>query len=180
MFFAANRTDNSDIWVSTRATTSSSFGVESQPGLDPVDTLDEEYDPELVAGDTTRLYLSPQPPGMARLARATRPSAGVPFDVPVILPGLEDVAAADPTISPDERVLVFSAGATTAEVDLYFTTRVDRDAPFAIPILIPTVNDPTQYDANADLSDDGCELYFDSKRGGGSDSDIYVAAVVGS
>ena len=91
--------------------------------------------------------------------------------------------AADPTLSPDERVLIISTVASGASsTDLYYATRTTRDDDFRVIGPVPGVNVATQSEGDAELSSDGCELYFSATNADGTQTalprDLYVARVV--
>jgi hypothetical protein len=88
---------------------------------------------------------------------------------------------ADPAVSRDERVLVFSSGRltgllATGRTNLWYATRGDPGADFGAPRPIPGVNG-NEEDGDPRLSDDGCTLYFSTTRGPGNTRDLYSAVV---
>ncbi len=82
-----------------------------------------------------------------------------------------------PSISPDGLSLFFGSGRTGGygNMDIYMTTRLSTDDDWGVPVnLGPTVNSSSR-DLEPDISADGLELYFESRRPGGSGlADIWV------
>jgi Tol biopolymer transport system component len=82
-----------------------------------------------------------------------------------------------PTVSADERTLVFTSERTEGRQDLFTSTRGRAEDPWGEAVTLgPTVNHPTAHDFSVRLSRDGRSLYFASERPGGfGSSDLYVA-----
>ncbi|MBA3821959.1 MAG: hypothetical protein H0X17_23950 [Deltaproteobacteria bacterium] len=156
-----------ELWLATRSTRTEPFGPLDRAAFVNVSSLENEHDPELTL-DGLRLYVAPGavtvPQQLAVTARASRE---VPFGVPVTIP--VPVATgehvADPSVSPDERVLLFARYAGTKRT-LQYLTRPDRDASFGAPRAVPLTGPPS-VDTGGELSRDGCELIFQSERSGG-------------
>jgi len=72
---------------------------------------------------------------------------------------------ADPDLSPDELVVVFSA---TSVLTLHAAVRATTADPFGPPFPLSSIVGPG-LDADPALSSDGCELFFISNRGGNRD-----------
>lgn len=183
LIFASKRSGGnggSDIWVARRSTPSSNYDTVSLGYTDLLNTHRDQYDPELSADGRT-LFFATVPENQAqRIAYAMRPGGGAPFMPPTLLevnvPGA--TAVADPTISPDQRVLVFTAAATGSS-DLYFATRAATSDPLVVMGRVPSVNTDGGLERDAELSADGCQLYFARGAGSGQQpGDIYVADVV--
>ncbi|MNC99177.1 hypothetical protein D3C83_173710 [compost metagenome] len=58
---------------------------------------------------------------------------------------------------------------------LFYATRTNKAIPFSAPVAIPSVHGTTGRETDAELSSDGCELYFSSTRSG--TKDLYVATI---
>jgi Tol biopolymer transport system component len=82
-----------------------------------------------------------------------------------------------PTVSADERTLIFTSERMEGRQDLFTSTRRRTDDPWGEAVnLGPTVNHPSAHDFSVRLSRDGRSLYFASERPGGfGSSDLYVA-----
>ena len=90
-----------------------------------------------------------------------------PFGPPGDVGGLAITSeSGDPSLSSDERVLVYATGERSGDNDLYFTVRESPAAAFGPPVQVPNVNLPDVDDSESELSPDGCELYFASTRDG--------------
>ena len=169
---ASNRTGTLggfDFWLAERASPTDAFDAPTPALLGQVNGPLDQYDPELML-DGRGLYLAPDDgTGMQRIARAGRASLSDPFGAPAFL--LELPVSADPTVSPDELVLVFS---NPLDGDMYYTTRETTADPFDAVVPVPDLNSAI-LDNDPELSLDGCELYFKSPRE--TLSDLQVATV---
>ncbi|HMG52200.1 MAG TPA: hypothetical protein VK601_01935 [Kofleriaceae bacterium] len=162
----------SHIAIATRPDTGVEFGTPDERTLAKVN-MDSanHYDP-FPSRDGLRLYLAPTsgPSGRQEIKVAVRATLTAEFITPVDVGGINssNTSNADPALSLDERVLVFSSdrGGGTAHHDLYYATRSNLFTPFTTPRPIPTVNS-TDEEGDPMLSADGCELYFASTRDGG-------------
>lgn len=175
-FFDTARTGGAggatDLWRATRSSTSNPFGAPDQMYLGAVNTADDQWDPH-VSANGLRLYLSPRSGTVQHIVMASRISATDSFGAPVALPELDSAAAeGDPTLTFDERVIVFSSD-RSGGVDMYYAVRDEPTLPFGAPILVPTLNIGVENGPH--VSNDGCRLYFTSDRDG--DRDVWVTDV---
>lgn len=156
-----------DLWQVSRTT----------GGNDPFDTIDQQHlaalndagnqlDPFLTGDGLTLYYVigSPQ-----RIVVSTRRFLQADFAAPVDLASINGGSGdADPALSADGRVLLFSSNSRPGGFDysdMWYATRSDIANPFGPPELVPTING-MQADGDAHLSRDGCRLYFASRRSG--------------
>ncbi len=159
-----------EIFSSTRTTPQAGFGAANTTHLNAVNGSDVENHDPFLSTDGLRLYLAPAPttaPGAQYIASTSRPPGG-DFGTPAPVPIINGVASidADPALSLDERIIVFSSTRTgVGATDLWYATRPSLTENFGPPVLIPTVNG-SQDDGDPFLTADGCELYFASTRGG--------------
>lgn len=140
--------------------------------LNDLNTNQAEYDPWL-SGDGLRLYFSPGNGGQ-QIAVATRSTLSDGFGAPTQV-DLGIGNNGDPSLSADERVLLFTSTRADPAGDLYFATRatgMPLDG-FSSPVALSALNDPAFADSDATLSADGCELIFASSREGSYD--LFVA-----
>jgi hypothetical protein len=81
-----------------------------------------------------------------------------------------------PTVSADERTLLFTSNRMDGQEDLFMSTRQRKDDPWGEAVRLGSpVNDPVADDNALRLSKDGKALYFSSQRPGGfGSSDLYV------
>jgi hypothetical protein len=171
-----NTGGNFQLFVSRRSDPAQPFPSPASPDqalVASVNTAGDSYFDPFLSSDSLRLYVAPLLAGSSQEIRlATRTAVDQNFGpaapLAVINSGGRD---ADPGLSPDERILVFSslrpAGAGLGATNLWYSTRSNATADFAPPKLIPTVNGD-QDDGDPVLSADGCELYFASRRIGGT------------
>lgn len=166
---------NSDLWIAARTSKAAPFGAfQSTMGLPNVNSSDHELDPE-VSADGLRIYLAVGLP--QRIMVSQRSSLGSTFGSVQQVQGVTANVGgdADPSLSPDERIIAFASSRSSSDGDLYYATRADKDAAFGTPIRVPTVNANGANDGDPTLSADGCRLYFASDRSG--NWELYVAAV---
>jgi hypothetical protein len=175
--FSSNRNtaSNFQLFAVQRSDPTAPFPTPSPAGqalLASVNTADDSYYDPFLSRDGLRLYLAPiltGSPQQIRLATraATDKNFGPSLAVPVINSGMTD---ADPALSLDERVIVFSsrrpAGAGLGATNLWYATRPSAATDFGLPQLVPSVNSDLD-DGDPVLSADGCEVYFASTRAGG-------------
>jgi Tol biopolymer transport system component len=186
LVMASDRGSNGqvEIYITLRPDKVIDFGSPNQDRLNNINAGNaDNFDPFLT-GDGRTLYLAPNRGGVARqqIEMATRVDANGNFTSPSPVPNINAASSdtADPALSPDERVIVFSSDRPggSGEIDLWYATRPDTAHDFSAPIRIPTVNSQ-ENDADPMLSADGCELYFSSTRGGDPrDFDLFVAKIV--
>jgi Tol biopolymer transport system component len=121
-----------------------------------------------------RLYLAPagDPPAVQQITMASRSAADQDFGSSDPVPVINSPdGEADPALSADERIIVFSSHRASGvggidATNLWYATRPNAMASFTAPRLIPAVNGGAE-DGDPMLSNDGCELYFASTRNGG-------------
>lgn len=168
----ANGEGASDIWQATRATGGTAlFDALTQTHLGAVNDGGNQLDPH-VSADGLRLYYANGSP--QQIVVSSRVSATSDFSAPVVIAGIGDPAGdADPTLTADERVLIFSSQRTgLGGTDLWYATRAERDQPFgAVQAL--TFNS-TDNDADPHVTADGCRIYFATERFDGNDFDLFV------
>jgi hypothetical protein len=180
LFMSSNRSlgmGSVDIWMSTLMVVSQIWSAPQSAGLDDVNDADAQHDP-WISDDGLRLYLAPLVGSSQSIVVASRSMTAASFGFPGPVPGLDAMVGnkADPALSPDERVILFTiAGSGPGPTsDIYYATRSGASLAFATPLLVPDINS-VDIDGDPMPSRDGCRLYFASERGG--DFDIYVAAV---
>jgi hypothetical protein len=153
-----------DFWQATRgAAGDQAFPALNQDFLGEINDAGDQQDPFL-SGDGLRLYLSSGSP--QKLLVAARASLTASFGTAVEIANIGSATGdADPTLSGDERVIVFTSnrGGGDGSTDLWYATRPERDQPFTTPINLGQVNG-SDADGDAHLSADGCRLYFSSDR----------------
>jgi Tol biopolymer transport system component len=168
------------IFVTTRPDTATDFGSPNQDHLPAVNAGNVDNTDPFISTDGRTLYLTADRggPSHPKIVVATRLDTSSDFQAPVDVGGVNigGKATADPALSPDERVIVFSSDRDggPGNLDLWYAVRADAAQEFAAPVLIPTINSPDD-DADPMLSADGCELYFAARHNG--DYDLYVSQV---
>ena len=165
------------LFVSTRNSAMQSFPSPSAPDQALVAGVNLnlatiQYLDPFLTGDGLRMYLAPVAAGgPQRLALATRMAANQSFGAAATLSVVNSPEGdADPAVSTDERILVFSSHRPSGSgglgaTNLWYATRPSTAVDFSMPKLIPAVNSD-QEDGDPMLSADGCELYFASTRNG--------------
>lgn len=151
-----------------------------QPGPDlqlDFDGYNDALDPHISA-DELRLYFAATN-GDQKLAVASRPSLEDPFGEPdtavfaaVDVPGRNE---ADPTLTDDERVVIFARNDPDAEgaSNLYYALRDDPDGAFGPPLPIPGPINTDNNEGSPHITA-ACELYFTrGHKTGPYDYDIF-------
>jgi hypothetical protein len=161
----------SELRQTTRARVTEPFSPPTTAPFAALVTPNSKYDAEL-SPDATRVYFS-EMTSPQTIQFAARPQVDAPFSPPTIvtIPNMT-TSIADPTLSPDELVMVFSESDTSLR-DLSFALRDSRDAHFGPSMKVPNVNSAND-EGDAALSSDGCELVFSSNRVG---RELWVAHV---
>jgi hypothetical protein len=170
-----------DVWETQRTTTGDNWPALSRSRTGNVNTNGADHDPTISADGLT-LYLSPDTQSPQRLVSAKRTTVTGNFAAPVEITELNDASAgtADPSPSPDERIILFASGRTIAggplEGNLWYSTRASKNVAWNAPTAVPDVNmDLPEGDPH--LSTDGCRIYF--SRDLGSDNwNLFVASAV--
>jgi hypothetical protein len=174
---ASNQTGTkglSDIWQATRSSTGNSFGALDESHEGAVDNTAYQLDPFITA-DGLHLYWAEDSPQVIEVA--SRGSTSSNFGSPAAVAGITDTASqADPTLSEDELVIIFSSGRTGSAMggNLWYATRARTSDTFGTPQPVPDVNTDAN-EGDAHLSADGCRLYFASDAG--ASYDLYVASM---
>jgi Tol biopolymer transport system component len=165
-----------DFWQASRASGfDQPFGTLSQNQLGMLNDADDQQDPH-VSPDGLRLYFAAGNPQQVVVSSRIAVLAEFPPATPIA--NLSDGSGdADPTLTGDERVIIFTSNRNAAnQSDLFYATRSERDRPFGAPL--PLAINSTFQDGDAHLSPDGCTLYFASTREGSGDYDLYVTSEV--
>ena len=165
-----------DLWSTVRTAPTDPFPTPSQALVAGLNTAAAEYDPELTA-DGLRLYYAPQTTlDLQHIEYADRASTADAFGAPNQIPELVVRGInADPSLSPDQTVIVFAIQDKPAPPEIHYATREDATATFGAAAPVPGVLVGGERNSDPAISPDGCELYFNSDRDG--PSDVYVATV---
>jgi hypothetical protein len=124
-----------------------------------------EFDPFL-SGDGLTLYYAQNTSLGQVLLTTSRQTRGEAFRLPQQLMGSGTFAVeADPDLSPDQLVMVFSAG---TPLQLFGALRSSSDLAFGTPFSLTDLVS-TGHDGDPAFSPDGCELFWISDRGGNRD-----------
>ncbi len=161
------------LFVSRRNAVTDPFGSPAMPDqalVASVNTASDNYYDPFLSPDGLHLYVAPVLAGKPQQIMLATRMAGQNFGPAAALPVINSSTGggdADPALSPDERIIVFSsqraAGTGLGGTNLWYATRQSATDPFSAPQLIPGVNSSAM-DGDPMLSADGCELYFASTR----------------
>jgi hypothetical protein len=169
-----------DIWESSRLTVNDNWSTPARTNLTLVNSAMDDHDPT-ISNDGLRLYLAPVGGGQ-HLAVATRMNVGDPFGAPTTITELvSGMGDADPSPTPDERILLFASNkpglaGDPAPPNVWYATRAGATGPFDPPKLVPDINTDMP-EGDPHLSADGCRIYF--ARDLGSDNyEIHVATAM--
>jgi Tol biopolymer transport system component len=164
-----------DLWEATRTSTALPFGPPTQMTLGQVNDSLEQFDPH-ISGDGLRLYYAPLNGPNQFVDFAVRASRTSNFGAPTNVTDLGTNRNGDPSLSPDELVIAYSARLQVGDpLTIWYATRSDTSQLFANARRIPGINDGTLHDQDPALSFDGCELFFSSSRTG--NAELYVSVV---
>lgn len=174
-----------DLWLGGRIATNIAWSLSQFAPIAELSTSARELDPRISA-DGLRLYYSTTDyPGATgqQLVVAERPALDQGFGQPALVLGSHagvhtGAVDADPAISLDERVLVFTTirpGKTDG--DLWVAVRADRDQPFSAPQPITEINTPS-HERDAFITADGEWLYFASTNTRLGQQDIFRARIL--
>jgi hypothetical protein len=164
-----------DLWEATRATSTGAFATPTQTSFAQINTTDPQYDPH-ISGDGLRLYHSPATASGQSISIATRTTVLAGFEAPTAVDDLGANRTGDPALSPDERVIVYSAKQSPNDtLTIWYASRSVPAASFSNAQRIASLNDGTIHDQDPVLSFDGCELYF--SRHLGTEIDLFVSMV---
>jgi Tol biopolymer transport system component len=166
-----------DILDATRPTTTDNFSALGRTYTTLDCTGADELDP-FVTADGLELYFSQTINGLQRIVRATRLTRSAAFGAAAPVTELDSGRGdADPTLSADGRVIIFSSNRTTtagASTNLWYATRAGRAGTFGEPKPVPDANSDNQ-DGDPWISHDGCRIYFSSTRS--NNFDVWTATV---
>ena len=164
-----------DVWETSRATTTAAWGPLTRTHVMAANSGGSDHDP-MISADGLHLYTAPDAPGVQHIALATRPNTTANFSASTTIAELDSTMSdGDPSVSADERLIVFYSGRTSAFTggNLWYATRASATAAFGTPRIVPDVN--TNFnDGDPHVSEDGCRLYF-GRDGSATDWDLYVA-----
>lgn len=172
--FSSDRTGSQgfDLWESARVTSTATFQTADQMPFAMVNTAANERDPHINT-DGNRVYFAVGTP--QAILETSRTSQVAPFSAPTPVAGLGVAITADPSLSPDELVIVYTGAPNmTTPGHLYYATRAAIGNAFGNSKLLPDVSS-TVADGDPHVTADGCELFFASDRSGVRD--LYVAPV---
>lgn|GEM_PF-1766853 len=182
IYFNSSRTGGkggSDVWRATRTTPTSGLSSGDQATLDLVNTPEEETDAAL-SDSGLHLYLASSKRGMPqRLAMATRTTTADSFDTPSMITELDTGDSnADPAVSPDELLMVFSStrASDIGGSNLWYTTRARITEKWLPPRIVPDVNIAGD-EGDAHLAPDGCTLVFSRAPSPAEPHDLVYALV---
>lgn len=172
----ANGSGGFDFWQGTRSDPGGgAFPALDQSFLAQVNTAGDQSDPH-VSPDGLRLYYATGSPQAIMVAERTAVLADFSAPDPIL-----EIASvngdADPTLTADERVMLFTSNRPGLGLtDLWYATRAERDQPFSEPRNLAALN-TTDDDGDPHISNDGCRVYWSSRRDTGtSDYDLFFVA----
>lgn len=176
--FSSSYSGGYKLWRGLRASVNEPFpGYALLAALqgDPGATLD----PHLSA-DGLRVYFARQMGGQYDIYVTARPQLGVDFGAATLVAGVNtNVSEANPSVSDDQRLMIFARRVGGEQIDLFTAHRPDANGIFDPPQPLAELNtgfdDAEPYLAEVDGK---CELFFVSDRGDGTDWDLYRAPIL--
>ena len=185
LYFGSTRNSNpnSDVFVSTRASTSDPWGT-AQPLPGPLNSSSDDGNPSISTDGLALYFQSSRPGGLGEYdiwvsSRAsTADNFGAPTNVPAPVNTSFREGPAD--ISTDGLMLFFDSrrpGGIGSD-SLWMTSRNSVSDPFSAATYLGAVLDSTSRDIEPNLSYDGQTLLFTSPRSGGEGGmDIWMSTV---
>jgi hypothetical protein len=167
---SSNYGDGLHLYQATRSDPTAPFGAPQL--ILPIAPATTDLDPDLHREGLT-VYFDIAAGGTEDLVVARRPAVDVAFAerVPVVVLGTPAPGGADPAVSEDERVLLYTVLVGSGRIGL--ATRDDPGEPFTFEGF--PLPDPGAGETNPALSADGCELFF--TRAFASAQEMFVATV---
>lgn len=168
-----------DVWEASRATVNNGWSALGRDHLQQVNTTGPDHDPTISA-DGLSLYLAAYSGEYQYLAVATRADRTANFNDPTEIAELTSTTGdADPSPTPDQRILLFSSNRISGGPllgNVWYATRETVDDSFGSPQLVPDINTDLP-EGDPHLSTDGCRIYFARNLGSGN-WDIFVATAL--
>ena len=172
LYFASNRPGSqfTDIYVSTRASTTSSWGA---PVLvAPLNSSGSEDQPCLSPDGLTIYFGGYRDANFYDVYTSTRSSVGGTWGTAVMVPELNTGSTEAPVYLSADGLLMLLSSNRDGNFDLYASTRASTSQAWGAPIALPALNSPdSEYDAY--FSEDRLTVYFSSDTGG--NLDLYMA-----
>jgi hypothetical protein len=158
-----------DLWIATRPDLASSF-VLDHAAMASLNSSSDEKDPDLVR-DGERLYYTV---GDVQIRVSDRSGGTYLASQPVATPSLAGTTSiADPQVSPDELVIVFS-GILGGSSDVFMATRASVGDAFANAQPLTVLNTSlTEHDLF--VTTDGCEIWF---ARGSTERNLWMSRVI--
>ncbi len=186
LYFDSDRpggSGESDIWVTTRTTSSDPWGTPVNLGP-TVNASSYDAYPSVSADGLMLFMLSNRPGGYGRhdIWMTTRQSKDDSWATPMNLGSTVNSSAidGDPCISPDSLVLFFTSlrPGGYGIADLYLVRRATLQGSWGSPMNLGPIVNSSPDQGNPSISADGLTLYFASGRpGGAGDWDLWQATI---
>jgi Tol biopolymer transport system component len=171
IFASARGGADFELYMVTRPDATSAFATPTKTHVTALETTRDEFDPH-ISSDGLRIYWAPiKATGGQHSILASRASVTDDFAIERMLDEIND--SADPALSPDELVITMSFGGPS---DILYATRASTSDPFGTRQPLPVINSTTGHDVDAEMTADGCEIFFASNRAG--TREIYTAIMV--
>lgn len=147
-----------------------------------VDTFAHDYD-AFISADALRLYWAPANTGVPQhIAVAKRDTVTGNFGTPSPIAELDaGPADGDPTLTPDQRLMLFYslrtvAGQSVGAADIWYATRDAVDGTFTYVGIVPDINSAGD-DGDPHVSADGCHIWF-GRRDPVTNWDLYETSAM--
>lgn len=178
LYFSSDRPGsvNTDLYVTTRASTASSFGAPVLVG--PLNSSGVEAQPCLSPDGLTIYFAAYRDTNLFDIYTSTRSGVGAAWGTPAKVMELNTPMTEAPVyISPDGLEMIVSSD-RGGNFDLYTTTRTSTSQPWGAPVALAAAN-TTGAEYDGFLSADGLTLYFSSDSSGGLELYTSTRATVG-
>jgi len=165
LYFSSLRTGTSQIYRSTRASRTASWGAATM--VSELDTAGNNYAAAPDASGLRLVMASDRSSAAQHLFYATRADVGATWSAPVEVVNVNSFNKDDatPTLAGGGTNLMYSTARSDPNFDLWETKRATPDATFDQPLGIAELN-TTSHEGGPWLSEDRHVLLFESDRGG--------------
>lgn len=184
LYFMSTRpggTENADIWITTRATTSNPWDTPVNLGS-TVNSSSIDWSPSISADDLELFFMSNRS-GDDDIWVTTRASTSDSWGTPVNLGSTVNSPFGDatPSITADGLTLFFHSNRPNGlgSWDIWVTTRETTNAEWSAPVNLGSPINSSYNDGDPCISTDGSTLFFWSTRPGGSGGqDLWQARIL--
>jgi len=170
MFFLSDRSGNRDLWTSRRLSSADPWGAPTS--VSELNSAFAEEGPSISLDGRRIWFVTARDSAGRRIWRSSRASSNAPWAAPQPVTELAAVSGNDlgPSLDAAETTIFFgtSRPGSVGGYDLFFSTRVNTSAPWAVPRPVPGIN--SGFDEREPfVAQGGLVVFFTSSRAGAGD-----------